>query len=56
MHNRKKEEIVNLFHLLLQDNNGKLPLTYEPLKNVFDVQYILALIWYELHIYLNEIS
>ena len=56
MHNRKKEEIVNLFHLLLQNNNGKLPLTYEPLKNVFDVQYILALIWYELHIYLNEIS
>ncbi len=56
MHNRKKEEIVNFFHLLLQNNNGKLPLTYEPLKNVFDVQYILALIWYELHIYLNEIS
>ncbi len=56
MHNRKKEEIVNFSHLLLQNNNGKLPLTYEPLKNVFDVQYILALIWYELHIYLNEIS
>ncbi|EOS60558.1 hypothetical protein C815_01229 [Firmicutes bacterium M10-2] len=54
LHNRKKEEVLNFFYILLVGNKGRLPLVYEPLKNVFDVQYYLANVWYTLHLYLHQ--
>lgn len=55
IHSRKKEEVIHLFHHFLVHNQGKLPLLYEPLKNMFDTQYYLALVWYEMHLYLQKL-
>ncbi|WP_288342526.1 hypothetical protein, partial [uncultured Dubosiella sp.] len=54
LHNRKKEEVLHFFHMVLVQNKGRLPLVYEPLKTVFEIQYVLAQVWYALHMYLSK--
>ncbi len=54
VHNRKKEEILTFFHSELVLHNGRLPILHEPLKNMFEVQFYLAYVWYSLHLYLDR--
>lgn len=43
--NTQKEDIVVYFYGLLKENEYRLPISYEPLKSIFDVSYALASLW-----------
>lgn len=43
--NAHKENIVVYFYGLLKGNGYRLPITYEPLKSIFDVSYAMASLW-----------
>lgn len=43
--NAHKEDIVVYFYGLLKGNGYRLPITYEPLKSIFDVSYAMASLW-----------
>lgn len=48
------EEVLNFLHAELVHNQGSLPVVMDPLKHIFETEYILACIWYCLATYLPD--
>lgn len=46
--------VLNFLHAAIVHNNGALPKVLDPLKRIFETEYILACVWYCLRTYLPE--
>lgn len=48
-----RDQIVNFLHAAMVHNHGRLPIVLDPLKKLFENEYILACTWYCLYDYLK---
>ena len=53
LQNSSRDQVISFLHAALVHHNGRLPLVLDPLKKLFETEYILACTWYCLQDYLK---